>query len=92
MKTTKSPSLYDDLENKSARELLEEINTEDQKVALTVRQAIPQAVFFCLPILLYFCFITFTVPLMLPLMMYTVPFCGENGISIIPAFFTVEYS
>jgi len=42
LKITESPSLYDDLERKSVRELLEEINTEDQKVALIVREAIPQ--------------------------------------------------
>ena len=42
MKITELSSLYDDLENKSVRELLEEINTEDQKVALAVRKAIPQ--------------------------------------------------
>ena len=42
LKITESPSLYNDLESKSVRELLEEINTEDQKVALTVREAIPR--------------------------------------------------
>jgi len=42
IKITESSSNYDNLENKSVRELLEEINTEDQKVALTVREALPQ--------------------------------------------------
>lgn len=42
IKITEQPSLYDDLEQKSVRELLEDINTEDHKVALAVRQAIPQ--------------------------------------------------
>ncbi|MDR1005000.1 MAG: N-acetylmuramic acid 6-phosphate etherase [Prevotellaceae bacterium] len=39
---TEQPSLYDALEQKSVREVLEEINTEDQKVALAVRKAIPR--------------------------------------------------
>ena len=42
IKITESSSIYDNLENKSVRELLGEINTEDQKVALVVRNAIPQ--------------------------------------------------
>lgn len=42
MKISEQPSLYNDLEKKSVRELLEEINTEDQKVALAVQKAIPQ--------------------------------------------------
>ena len=42
IKITESSSIYDDLENKSVGEILEEINKEDQKVALTVRAAIPQ--------------------------------------------------
>lgn len=42
IKISEQPSLYTDLEKKSVRELLEEINTEDQKVALAVQQAIPQ--------------------------------------------------
>jgi N-acetylmuramic acid 6-phosphate etherase len=42
IKISEQPSLYNDLEKKTARELLEEINTEDQKVALAVREAIPQ--------------------------------------------------
>lgn len=41
-KITEQPSLYDDLEKKSVRELLEDINNEDQKVALAVQKAIPQ--------------------------------------------------
>ena len=40
--TTESESLYKDLEKKSVRELLESINTEDQKVPLIVRESIPQ--------------------------------------------------
>ena len=42
IKITESPSIYDKLEDKSVREILEEINTEDQKVALIVQKAIPQ--------------------------------------------------
>ena len=42
IKITESSSLYENLEKKSVRELLEEINTEDWKVALTVCEAIPQ--------------------------------------------------
>lgn len=41
-KITEQPSLYDDLEKKPVREILEEINGEDQKVALAVQKAIPQ--------------------------------------------------
>jgi len=41
-KITESPSNYDNLEHKSVRELLDEMNTEDQRVALIVREAIPQ--------------------------------------------------
>lgn len=40
--TTESESEYNDLENKTPGELLRIINTEDQKVALAVEQAIPQ--------------------------------------------------
>lgn len=36
LRITESPSLYDDLEKKSTFELLEDINTEDRKVALAV--------------------------------------------------------
>ncbi|MFZ1579824.1 MAG: N-acetylmuramic acid 6-phosphate etherase, partial [Saprospiraceae bacterium] len=39
---TESPSLYRHLEQKSTFELLTEINTEDQKVAIAVTNAIPQ--------------------------------------------------
>lgn len=39
---SESPSLYHDLEKKSIREILEEINAEDQKVALATQKAIPQ--------------------------------------------------
>ncbi|MDU1890679.1 MAG: N-acetylmuramic acid 6-phosphate etherase [Dysgonomonas sp.] len=42
IKITEEPSLYDDLENKSVHEILTDINTEDQKVALAVQKAIPQ--------------------------------------------------
>ena len=42
VKISEQPSLYNDLEKKSVREILEDINTEDQKVALAVQQAIPQ--------------------------------------------------
>ncbi|MDH6354024.1 N-acetylmuramic acid 6-phosphate etherase [Dysgonomonas sp. PH5-45] len=42
VKITEQPSLYDDLENKTIHELLVDINTEDQKVALAVGKAIPQ--------------------------------------------------
>jgi N-acetylmuramic acid 6-phosphate etherase len=39
---TEKASLYDGLEKKSTKELLEGINTEDQKVALAVKEQIPQ--------------------------------------------------
>ena len=42
VKPSEQPSLYNDLEKKSVREILEDINTEDQKVALAVQRAIPQ--------------------------------------------------
>ena len=41
-KITEEPSLYDNLEKKPLRELLEDINREDRKVAIAVQQAIPQ--------------------------------------------------
>lgn len=41
-KITEQTSFYDNLEKKPLRELLNDINTEDQKVALVVRNAIPQ--------------------------------------------------
>jgi N-acetylmuramic acid 6-phosphate etherase len=41
-KISEQPSLYDHLEKKTVRSLLEEINTEDRKVALAVQEAIPQ--------------------------------------------------
>lgn len=41
-KITEQDSLYNDLEHKSVRELLEDINTEDRKVALAVQKTIPQ--------------------------------------------------
>ncbi len=41
-KITEENSLYDDLEHKSIAELVKIINTEDQKVALAVRQVLPQ--------------------------------------------------
>lgn len=40
-KITESESLYHNLEQQSVRELLEEINREDQKVSLAVQQTIP---------------------------------------------------
>src|SRR5690554_7894811 len=40
-KLTEQPSLYDNLENKTAEEILHEINLEDQKVALAVQKTIP---------------------------------------------------
>src|SRR5574344_1048986 len=42
IKISEQSSLYNDLEKKSVRELLEDINAEDQKVALAVKEAIPQ--------------------------------------------------
>lgn len=42
MQITEQSSLYDDLEKKPVREILEDINREDQKVALAVQKAIPQ--------------------------------------------------
>ena len=42
MQITEQPSFYDHLEKKSVREILEDINQEDQKVALAVQKAIPQ--------------------------------------------------
>lgn len=41
-KITEQPSLYNDLEKKSVREILEDINREDQKVAIATQKAIPQ--------------------------------------------------
>ncbi|MBQ8098435.1 MAG: N-acetylmuramic acid 6-phosphate etherase [Bacteroidaceae bacterium] len=41
-KITEQPSLYDELETKTVRELLDDINTEDQKVATAVGRVIPQ--------------------------------------------------
>lgn len=42
IKTTELSSAYHDLENKSILEILEDINQEDQKVALAVKRVIPQ--------------------------------------------------
>ncbi len=42
IKITEQPSLYNDLEQSSILELLENINREDQKVALAVKECIPQ--------------------------------------------------
>lgn len=39
---TEQPSYYDDLEKKSVRELLTDINTEDHRVADAVERALPQ--------------------------------------------------
>ncbi|MGF0098298.1 N-acetylmuramic acid 6-phosphate etherase [Prevotella sp. SGI.027] len=41
-KITEEASLYNDLEDKSVEELLQDINTEDHKVALAVQKTIPQ--------------------------------------------------
>ena len=41
-KITEQASFYDDLEHKSVHEILEDINREDQKVALAVHKTIPQ--------------------------------------------------
>lgn len=41
-KITESDSLYRHIEKKSVREILTEINTEDQKVALAVQEVIPE--------------------------------------------------
>ena len=41
-KITEETSLYNDLENKSVTEILNDINTEDQKVAIAVQKTIPQ--------------------------------------------------
>lgn len=42
IKITEQPSLYDDLDKKSVKEILEDINTEDHKVADAVQKATPQ--------------------------------------------------
>jgi len=42
IKITEQPSLHQDLDKMSVRELLDGINKEDQKVALAVQKAIPQ--------------------------------------------------
>lgn len=42
VKITEQESLYKELEQKSVRELLEDINAEDQKVAVAVQNAIPE--------------------------------------------------
>lgn len=41
-KITEQPSLYNNLEKKTVHEILTDINTEDQKVAIAVQKAIPQ--------------------------------------------------
>ena len=41
-KITEQPSLYNNLETKTAEELLRDINTEDRKVAEAVEKTIPQ--------------------------------------------------
>ncbi|MGL5790239.1 MAG: N-acetylmuramic acid 6-phosphate etherase, partial [Bacteroidales bacterium] len=41
-KITEMPSLYNNLEAMDVEEILYHINDEDQKVALAVRQTIPQ--------------------------------------------------
>lgn len=42
MLTTEQPSHYDHLENKSISEILTEINSEDQRVALVVKSKLPE--------------------------------------------------
>lgn len=42
VKITEQPSLHDHLDEKSVGELLREMNEEDQKVAIAVREVIPQ--------------------------------------------------
>lgn len=42
IKVTEQSSLYDDLEKKSIHQLITEINSEDQKVALAVQKTIPE--------------------------------------------------
>ncbi|CDE56581.1 n-acetylmuramic acid 6-phosphate etherase [Prevotella sp. CAG:873] len=42
VKISEQPSLYNDLEKKSVGEILQDINTEDKKVAFAVEKAIPQ--------------------------------------------------
>lgn len=42
IKISEQPSLYNDLEKKSVRELLEDINAEDQKIAVAIKKVIPQ--------------------------------------------------
>ena len=42
IKLSEQSSVYNSLEKKSVREILEEINTEDQKVAIAVQKTIPQ--------------------------------------------------
>ena len=41
-KISEQTSLYNNLEKKSVREILEDINAEDRKVAIAVQNAIPQ--------------------------------------------------
>ena len=41
VKITEQQSIYDKLEKKSVLEILQDINTEDQKVALAVKKAFP---------------------------------------------------
>ena len=41
-KIAEQDSLYNNLESKSVRELLDDINTEDRKVASAVRKTIPK--------------------------------------------------
>lgn len=39
---SEQPSLYDDLDKKSVLEILQDINTEDQKIALAIQKEIPK--------------------------------------------------
>jgi len=42
VKISEQPSLYNDLEKKTVKEILHDINTEDKKVAFAVEKALPQ--------------------------------------------------
>ena len=42
IKITEQDSLYSDLEQKTVRQILDDINREDRKVALAVQKTIPQ--------------------------------------------------
>ena len=42
IKITEQDSLYSDLEQKTVRQILDDINREDRKVALAIQKTIPQ--------------------------------------------------